>query len=392
MRWRCYGRTSGKVRRRAGPARSGGAPSTAAPPGGGPNLPRTTPARRSQCSRPPPNPNNPGTNPQTENYGRIWHDESTAGLVGEPQQTARVIFADLSVASLAAEPTSQDRQGRIAAETSTVALAGAATIASRTVVVCASSPNLSAEPTARPAHIARDRSFAALAAGPQTEDELQLPPVIVSGFVRSRPALSGRITTSPAFGGGIPHIDFNEYTILSHGYNQDARGTATIHDDGASLRLYGNNWKMIALPYAVTPDTLLEFTFQSYEQGEVAGVGFSRNPALASSTFFAVYGLQSSFGSQVYSDYAAHAPARRRYVIPVGEHFTGSFDYIVFANDQDRRGEDGEAVYSRLKLYERGQAGEPPVLLRPTRISSYPALRGTVSTASALSGRLTSDV
>ncbi|MFO0888061.1 MAG: hypothetical protein U0790_02825 [Isosphaeraceae bacterium] len=40
-----------------------------------------------------------------------------------------------------------------------------------------------------------------------------------------------------------------------------------MEDAGATLHLSGNTWKKVALPYAVTANTVLEFDFRSPARG-----------------------------------------------------------------------------------------------------------------------------
>ncbi len=58
-------------------------------------------------------------------------------------------------------------------------------------------------------------------------------------------------------------LNFNDYTINSYGSKQDGVGTLAIEDGGSTLRLTGNLWKSIELPYTITADTVLEFDFSS---------------------------------------------------------------------------------------------------------------------------------
>ncbi|MET0043070.1 MAG: hypothetical protein ABW100_06080, partial [Candidatus Thiodiazotropha sp. 6PLUC3] len=71
----------------------------------------------------------------------------------------------------------------------------------------------------------------------------------------------------------LPVIDFEQNPVLSYGgTGQDINGTEVAQ--GSSLTLAGNVWKKIAFNYTITPDTILEFDFESGEQGEIHGIGF----------------------------------------------------------------------------------------------------------------------
>ena len=53
------------------------------------------------------------------------------------------------------------------------------------------------------------------------------------------------------------------------------------------------------------------------------------------------------------------SPQTNRYRIPVGEFFTGEFEYLVFANDHDVPGADAESVFSNVRIFEDAQSPEP---------------------------------
>ncbi|MEL6105640.1 MAG: Ig-like domain-containing protein [Planctomycetota bacterium] len=153
-------------------------------------------------------------------------------------------------------------------------------------------------------------------------------------------------------------IDFGTAAISSYGGGQDAGGVATVENDGASLRLSGNTWKAIELPYDVTADTVLEFDFQSSNEGEIHGIGFDNDRRLSNRRIFELYGTQR-WGLQSFNDYAEDAPESTRYRIPVGEFFTGEFEFLVLANDHDASGGDAESVFSNVRVFEDASLPQP---------------------------------
>ncbi|VAW49570.1 FIG00566442: hypothetical protein [hydrothermal vent metagenome] len=155
---------------------------------------------------------------------------------------------------------------------------------------------------------------------------------------------------------GVSHaqvnIDFNNYTIESYGGSgQDKNPTVSIEDQGATLRIVGNGWKKIALPYTVTANTVIEFGFQSSAQGEVHGIGFDTDNGISGGRTFKVYGTQN-WGISAFDDYASSQPNVKNYVIPVGQHFTGDMLYLTFTNDHDVASPTAESVFSNVKVYE----------------------------------------
>ena len=45
-------------------------------------------------------------------------------------------------------------------------------------------------------------------------------------------------------------------------------------------------------------------------------------------------------------------------MIPVGQHFTGSMDRLVFANDHDVSGAKAESLFRNVKIHQQGVGGE----------------------------------
>ncbi len=77
---------------------------------------------------------------------------------------------------------------------------------------------------------------------------------------------------------------------------QDLSGTYSVEDGGATLRLTGNTWKKIDLPYTVTANTVIEFDFASSQQGEIHGIGFDNDNVLSEDLTFKLYGTTQDWG------------------------------------------------------------------------------------------------
>lgn len=155
----------------------------------------------------------------------------------------------------------------------------------------------------------------------------------------------------------VAAIDFQSHVIGSYGRRQDVDAIAQVEDGGATLRLSGNTWKQINYPYEVTPNTLLEFEFRSSVEGEVHGIGLDRDVNLTQSFVLQLYGTED-WGVGV-DDYESSAPDWQHYTIPIGQHYTGSFEYLFFINDHDVPEADAEGLYSNVRLYESPSAGIP---------------------------------
>jgi hypothetical protein len=146
------------------------------------------------------------------------------------------------------------------------------------------------------------------------------------------------------------YINFNDYTIQSYGGSgQDISGTVGIEDNGFTLTLEGNIWKKISFPYTVTTDTVLEFDFKSTRRAEIHGIGFAYNNDIDKTKTFKLYGTQN-WGNSTYR-YNNEAEFQH-FVIPVGEHFTGSMPILIFALDHDVTNPTGNSYYKNVRVYQ----------------------------------------
>ena len=144
-----------------------------------------------------------------------------------------------------------------------------------------------------------------------------------------------------------------EYDVSSYGgSSQDRTGTVEIRDAGLSLYLEGNRWQKINFPYTVTADTVIEFDFQSTVQGEIQGLGFDDNLAISANRSFRVYGTQDSWGLSDFDTYSGSGVTH--FIIPVGDYYTGNFQYLFFMNDDDSN-PTGNSLYSNINVYEKNK-------------------------------------
>jgi hypothetical protein len=145
-------------------------------------------------------------------------------------------------------------------------------------------------------------------------------------------------------------LDFDELRIDSYGGRQDFSGEALVQNGGLTLRLVGNTWKKIDLPYTVTSDTVLEFDFSSSAHGELHGIGLDTNTSITPSRTFRIYGTQD-WGIGDFDGYTASS-GKRHYVIPVGRYYTGQAANVFFVNDHDVNVPNAESVFSNVRVYE----------------------------------------
>jgi FtsP/CotA-like multicopper oxidase with cupredoxin domain len=149
-------------------------------------------------------------------------------------------------------------------------------------------------------------------------------------------------------------LNFDNFTILSYGGNQDQNPVVTVEDAGATLHIVGNGWKKIAFPYSVTANTVVEFDFRSGAEGEIHGIGFDTddnisNPAQA----FQVFGTQT-WGiqpAQTYDGSGNWVHIR----IPAGTFtaVTGqTFTHLTFVHDHDVTNPGGESLFRNVTVFE----------------------------------------
>ena len=171
-------------------------------------------------------------------------------------------------------------------------------------------------------------------------------------------------------------IDFNDFSIGSYGGTQDKSGSVTIESGGAALNLVGNRWQQIPFAYKITPNTVLEFDFQSSAQGEIHGIGFDTDLSLVSNRAFQLYGTQNwGWAFQDFHNYPGDGSVQH-YRIEVGNFYTGDMQYLFFVMDHDVGSPTGNSIFSNIQVYE--DAGATP----PT-ITSIPSTMVTVGEAYA---------
>lgn len=141
-----------------------------------------------------------------------------------------------------------------------------------------------------------------------------------------------------------------DYTVSPYGGGQDQAGTVEVRDAGLSLFLEGNRWQKIDFPYTVTANTVIEFDFQSTVEGEVQGLGFDNNLGISANRSFRVYGTQN-WGISDFATYTGSGATH--FSIPVGQYYTGAFNYLFFMNDDDSN-PTGNSLYSNINVYEGG--------------------------------------
>ena len=172
-------------------------------------------------------------------------------------------------------------------------------------------------------------------------------PTAASAF-RNLRVYEAASTTAP------PVLDFSSATITSYG-GQDRHPQTAVLDEGDTLKLSNNTWKKIDFDYTITENTVVTFDFKSGLQGEIHGIGFDKDNKIGGNKTFQLHGTQD-WGRQDFHDYAATGNGDwKSYEIPVGEFFTGSFNYLTLINDHDRRPRNAESFFRNIRVFEQGE-------------------------------------
>ncbi len=138
------------------------------------------------------------------------------------------------------------------------------------------------------------------------------------------------------------------------GQDMPASGTVTV-PSANEVTLSGNFWKRKAFNYTITPETVLVFEFQSSLIPEVVTIGFDNDTNFGNDNRrFWIYGTQTSgityAAPTTAFDYSGSG-AWETIEIPVGQYFTGSFNYMTFVNDDDALPR-GNSSYRNITLRE----------------------------------------
>lgn len=148
----------------------------------------------------------------------------------------------------------------------------------------------------------------------------------------------------------VASLDFNVVQNVSAFGNQDASKNVTISQDGSQITLRDNTWRQTSNTYTITPDTHIEFDFQSDVEGEIQGIGFSNSTALNTNDYFMLSGTQAV---SIINDFQYDLRNQvQHFVINVGAYYTGSNYNLVFINDDDA-GVGSDSTYSNIRIYER---------------------------------------
>ncbi len=188
-------------------------------------------------------------------------------------------------------------------------------------------------------------------------------------------------------------------TPVSYGTVQDGQGgdnTAfTIEDGGAAIRLTGNAWKSTDLNYTVTSDTVLEFTVNATDVGEIVGIALDNdsNPTSGRRAFLAGGSTVGGSNHQAWgwnlSPSYVESSGDATYTVNVGDFFTGVVNKLGFIADDDAGLGSANVKFSNIALFEETGGGGGSVT-GDLAVYNFPS--GSVASSDAIDGSTASAV
>ncbi|EAQ80262.1 hypothetical protein DSM3645_19738 [Blastopirellula marina DSM 3645] len=148
--------------------------------------------------------------------------------------------------------------------------------------------------------------------------------------------------------------------VSSYGTSQDhAINQVTIDSETNSITIEGNSWKKIDLPedIVITANTILQFEFDAETLGEIHAIGFANDASnIAPSQTFRVagsqnWGINATNIDRLLVDHDNDPATADVFQIPVGQYFTGSFDFLTIVNDDDLS-DAVKATFSNIKIFD----------------------------------------
>jgi subtilisin family serine protease len=152
---------------------------------------------------------------------------------------------------------------------------------------------------------------------------------------------------------------FNSFSV------QDVKSSVSVLDSGATVKITGNGWKRMDLPYNLTSNSVLEFDFKSSAKGEIHAIGLETDDLISENRLVKTYGTQGgSFISA--TDYAGSEGQWKHYRIDIGKLHTGAVKHLVIVNDHDVTSPTAESYFSNVKIHEGDGSTSPTPTPTPT--------------------------
>lgn len=140
---------------------------------------------------------------------------------------------------------------------------------------------------------------------------------------------------------------------------QDEQGTVTFLDGGTAVRMKGNTWKRFPIDCTIEKNTVLAFTLDAPNAGEIIGIGLDEDGDHRNSRrMFKLAGPQRLPDDQI-GDYANYEPGsgEKHFKIPIGTYYRGNMIHLLLEADDDRKrgGAKADATFGGICLYDGNQ-------------------------------------
>jgi len=174
-----------------------------------------------------------------------------------------------------------------------------------------------------------------------------------------------------------PTEHFDIVNVFPYAGGQD-QGTATVLDQGETIRVADNGWKALPINYQVTANTVLSFNFRSGIMGEEHSIGMANSLSIVSDRF-KLYGTQNS-GNADFNTYSGSGQYEQ-FTIPIGQYISGQMNYLFFVSDKDASPQTSESLFNEVRIFEDtdgdGQCdGSATVTLAPKLFLQGPYMSG----------------
>jgi len=167
-------------------------------------------------------------------------------------------------------------------------------------------------------------------------------------------ACAGNNTVLTALATGGLDCEINLVSVPIQLVGGQGSAVGIINENNFGISINGNGWNALNIPQTINANTVLEFEFMSIDEGEEHSIGFVNTIASGvNGTRFQLYGTQGSPPSNAISDFTYNGSgAFQSFTIPIGTYFTGTFDYIVFTNDNDANQSGGNSSFRNVRLVD----------------------------------------
>ena len=113
--------------------------------------------------------------------------------------------------------------------------------------------------------------------------------------------------------------------------------------------------------YTITPNTVIEFDYQSSDEGRSHGFGFDNARNLSPDKTIRLHGTGTIFPGVISLDESDYDPngVTRHYSINIGQYYTGTFSKLMFFAKRHDQNDTNNATFSNVQLYESDTAELP---------------------------------